>query len=121
MMELSTSSSLILLNIKKRERVDGKSIYGSSSFFNIQIIFKMHKVILKTKNNKKKLSFFMISLQKKGFCKNQRITYPWMKIKYFIIFNTVIFRTPKDIRLNCTVYFIMKNSNKHEIQQTAYN
>ena len=31
------------------------------------------------------------------------------------------FFVPKDIRLNCAHYFIMKIPNKRELQQTAFN
>ena len=31
------------------------------------------------------------------------------------------FKVPKDVRLNCTLFFIMKIPNKRELQQIAIN
>ena len=44
------------------------------------------------------------------------------KLNISIIFITQsYFKTPKDIRLNATHYFLMKIPNKRELQQIAYN
>ena len=44
------------------------------------------------------------------------------KLNISVIFITQsYFRTPKDIRLNTTHYFLMKISNKRELQQISYN
>ena len=44
------------------------------------------------------------------------------KLGISVIFITQsYFRTPKDIRLNCTHYFLMGISNKKELQQISYN
>ena len=44
------------------------------------------------------------------------------KLNIFIVFNTQsFFKVPKDVRLNSTHFFIMKTSNKRELQQIALN
>ena len=44
------------------------------------------------------------------------------KLNLSIVFVTQsYFRTPKDIRLNCTHYFLMGIPNKRELQQICYN
>ena len=44
------------------------------------------------------------------------------KLNNSLLFNTKsYFAVPKHIRLNSTHYFIMKISNKGELQQTAFN
>ena len=44
------------------------------------------------------------------------------KLGVSVIFVTQsYFRTPKDIRVNCTHYFLMGIPNKKELQQISYN
>ena len=44
------------------------------------------------------------------------------KLYIFLIFITQsYFAVPKNIRLNSTHYFIMKTSNRQELQQIAFN
>ena len=40
---------------------------------------------------------------------------------YFVFITQFYFAMPKSIRLNSTVYFIMKITNKQELQQIAVN
>ena len=44
------------------------------------------------------------------------------KLNIFLVFVTQLcFKVPKDVRLNCTHFFIMKIQNKRERQQIASN
>ena len=40
---------------------------------------------------------------------------------YFLFITQSYFAVPKNIKLNCTYYFIMKIPNKRELQQIAFN
>ena len=50
------------------------------------------------------------------------IIYLWQKIKHFLVFTTqsyIFF--PKNVGLRSITYFIIKNPNKRDLQQTAFN
>ena len=44
---------------------------------------------------------------------------PNRRRKTFIVFDDIVFSVPKDVRLNLTLYFIMKIINKRELQNIA--
>ena len=59
----------------------------------------------------------IISKSQQRFKSHNRIVYQRQKIEHFYSYSKV----PKDVRLNSTHFFIIKISNKRELQQIALN
>ena len=116
--------------IKKREKV-GLSHYDDPKAFieysnDMQDVYKNIQDYSPRKNRKVLIVFDdMIADMINNKKLNPIVTELFIrgrKLNIYIVFITqTCFKVPKDVRLNCTHFFIMKIRNKRELQQIALN